>query len=151
MHLSFLLIAFACSSLLGRRYLRPSSRKTRVATQLIFDNKPFLMLAAELHNSSSSNLDYMKPIWPRLAAIPLNTVFTPLSWELIEPAEGKFDLTLVDGLLAQAREQNLHIVFLWLARLSAKKPKPPAPAPSPPSCVTFAHQSDPVSVSHLPR
>ena len=57
----------------------------------------------------------MKPIWPRLAAMDLNTVVTPLSWELIEPTEGKFDFTLVDGLLDQARQQHLHIVFLWLA------------------------------------
>ena len=43
------------------------------------------MLSGELHNSSSSSLDYMKPIWPGLAAMHLNTVVTPLSWELIEP------------------------------------------------------------------
>jgi len=60
------------------------------------------MLAAEIHNSSSSSLDYMRPIWPRLAAIPLNTVLTPLSWELIEPEEGKFDFTLIDGLIEDA-------------------------------------------------
>ena len=85
------------------------------ATQLIVDGKPFLMLSGELHNSSSSSLDYMKPIWPKLAAMGLNSVVTPLSWELIEPAEGSFDFTLVDGLLAQAREQHQKIVFLWLA------------------------------------
>ena len=45
----------------------------------------------------------------------LNTVVTPLSWELIEPIEGKYDFTLVDGLLAQAREAHERIVFLWLA------------------------------------
>jgi beta-galactosidase GanA len=84
-------------------------------TQLIVDGKPFLMLAGELHNSSSSSLDYMKPIWPKLAAMNLNTVLTPLSWELIEPEEGKYDFALVDGLLAQARESHQRIVFLWLA------------------------------------
>ncbi len=90
--------------------------ETRGATtQLIVDGKPFLMLSGELHNSSSSGLDYMKPIWPGLAAMHLNTVVTPLSWELIEPEEGKYDFGLVDGLLAQARENNQHIVFLWLA------------------------------------
>ncbi len=93
----------------------PHLEKRGVTTQLIVDGKPFLMLAGELNNSSSSSLDYMRPVWPRLAAMSLNTVLTPLSWELVEPVEGKFDFTLLDGLLAQAREQNLHIVFLWLA------------------------------------
>jgi hypothetical protein len=73
------------------------------------------MLSGELHNSSSSSLDYMKPEWPRLAAMSLNTVLTPISWELVEPTEGKYDFTLIDGLLAQARQQHMRIVFLWLA------------------------------------
>lgn len=83
--------------------------------QLVVDGKPFLILGGELHNSSSSSLDYMKPIWPKLAAMNLNTVVTPLSWELIEPEEGKYDFSLVDGLLSQARENHERIVFLWLA------------------------------------
>jgi beta-galactosidase GanA len=93
----------------------PHLERHGTATQLVVDGKPLLMLAAELHNSSSSSLDYMRPIWPRLAAIPLNTVLTPLSWELIEPQEGKFDFTLVDGLIQDARRNHLHLVFLWLA------------------------------------
>jgi len=93
----------------------PHLEKHGTATQLVVDGKPFLILGAELLNSSSSSLEYMRPIWPRLAAIPLNTVLTPLSWELIEPEEGKFDFTLVDGLIDGARQNKLHIVFLWLA------------------------------------
>lgn len=93
----------------------PHLEKRDGTTQLIVDGKPFFMFGGELFNSSSSSLEYMKPLWPRLAAIPLNTVLTPLSWELIEPTEGKYDFTLVDGLLGQAREQHVRVVFLWLA------------------------------------
>jgi beta-galactosidase GanA len=93
----------------------PHLEKRGSATQLIVAGKPFLILGGELHNSSSSSLAYMKPLWPQLAAMGLNTVVTPLSWELIEPIEGKYDFTPVDGLLAQAREAHERVVFLWLA------------------------------------
>jgi hypothetical protein len=93
----------------------PHLEKQGSATQLVVDGKPFLILAAELLNSSSSSLNYMRPIWPRLAAIPLNAVLNPLSWELIEPREGRFDFALLDGLIHDAKESNLRLVFLWLA------------------------------------
>jgi beta-galactosidase GanA len=93
----------------------PHLEKRGEATQLIVDGKPFLMLSGELHNSSSSSLEYMKPIWPKLKTMGLNSVVTPLSWELVEPKEGSFDFTLVDGLIEQARHENERIVFLWLA------------------------------------
>jgi hypothetical protein len=55
----------------------------------------------------------MKPLWPRLKAMHLNTVLAPVSWALLEPSEGKFDYTLVDGLIRDARAQDLHLVLLW--------------------------------------
>src|SRR3954466_13280898 len=103
------------ATILAQSNAAPHLEKRGAATQLIVDGKPFLMLSGELHNSSSSNLDYMKPIWTKLAAMGINTVVTPLSWELVEPEEGKFDFTLVDGLLQQARNEHERIVFLWLA------------------------------------
>ena len=48
----------------------PHLEKRGVATQLIVDGKPFLMLGGELYNSSSSSLDYMKPLWLKLAGYP---------------------------------------------------------------------------------
>jgi beta-galactosidase GanA len=93
----------------------PQLEKHGDATQLLVDGKPYVMLAGELFNSSSSSLAYMQPEWAKLSAMGLNTVLTPVSWELVEPTEGQYDFTLVDGLLAQAREQHMHIVFLWLA------------------------------------
>jgi beta-galactosidase GanA len=108
-------IALSASSALAQPAAAPHLEKREAATQLIVDGQPFLMLSGELHNSSSSSLEYMKPIWPQLKAMGLNSVVTPLSWELIEPEEGKFDFVLVDGLLRQARENQQRIVFLWLA------------------------------------
>ncbi|HTU11373.1 MAG TPA: DUF5597 domain-containing protein [Allosphingosinicella sp.] len=83
------------------------------ARQLIVDGAPFLILGGELANSSASSRDHMRPIWPWLRAMNLNTVLMPVSWELIEPAEGRFDFTLVDGLLADARAADQRIVILW--------------------------------------
>jgi len=80
---------------------------------LIVDGNPFLVLAGELHNNSATSLEYMKPIWPRLAAMHLNTVLAAISWALLEPTEGKFDYTLVDGLIRDARAHNLRLVLLW--------------------------------------
>jgi hypothetical protein len=91
----------------------PRLQKQGTATQLIVDGKPFLMLAGELHNSSASSLEYLKPIWPRLAAMHINTVLTPVYWELFEPKEGQFDFTLVDGQIEEARRSNMRLVFLW--------------------------------------
>ncbi len=91
----------------------PHLQKQGAATQLIVDGKPLLMLAGELHNSSASSLDYLKPIWPRLVAMHINTVLTPVYWELLEPKEGQFDFTLVDGQIQDAQSNNLRLVFLW--------------------------------------
>jgi len=93
--------------------LSPRLQTSGGATQLFVDGKPFLILGGELFNNSATSLDYMKPIWPRLTAMHLNTVLAPISWALLEPSEGKFDFTLVDGLIAGARAHNLRLVFLW--------------------------------------
>ena len=93
----------------------PYLRIQGTATQLIVDDKPFLALAGELGNSSSSSLEYMRPIWPKLAALNLNTVLIPVYWELIEPQEGQFDFGLVDGLIQDARRHKLRLVPLWFA------------------------------------
>jgi beta-galactosidase GanA len=114
--LFLLLLAGPPSAALRAQNASAPHLETRgAARQLIVDGKPFFILGGELYNSSSSSLDYMKPIWPQLAAMGLNTVVTPLSWELIEPDEGKYDFSLVDGLLDQARAAHERVVFLWLA------------------------------------
>lgn len=82
-------------------------------TQLLVDNKPYLILGGELGNSSASSNDYMRMIWPKLQQMNLNTVIAPVYWELMEPAEGRFDFALIDSLLVNARLHGMKLVLLW--------------------------------------
>lgn len=91
----------------------PRLEKRGAATQLIVDGKPYLVLGGETANTASSSLDYMAAVWPRLAKMGLNTGLIAIAWDWIEPEEGRFDFTLVDGMLRQAREQNMRVAIVW--------------------------------------
>lgn len=91
----------------------PFLQKKGNKTQLIVNNKPFIIRGGELGNSSATSMESMEPIWSKLSDMNLNTVLTPVYWELIEPQEGKFDFSLVDDLILKARKENLKLVFLW--------------------------------------
>ena len=93
----------------------PHLKKQGAATQLIVDDKPFLVLGGELHNSTSSSLDYLEPRLAMFSEAHLNTVLAAVCWDLIEPVEGKFDFSLVDGLINSARRNNLRVGILWFA------------------------------------
>jgi beta-galactosidase GanA len=80
---------------------------------MIVDGKPFLMLAGELRNSTTSSLEFMKPVWSKLEALHLNTVLAAVQWELMEPKPGQFDFTLVDAQIQAAQDHNLRLAFLW--------------------------------------
>jgi beta-galactosidase GanA len=82
---------------------------------LVVDGKPFVALAGELGNDASTSLDHLRPIWPTLVQMNLNTVLPCAYWELMEPEQGKFDFTLVDGIIQEARRHNLRIGFVWFA------------------------------------
>jgi len=91
----------------------PHLQKQGTATQLIVDGKPFLVLGGELSNSSGTSPDYMKPLWPKLVDAKLNTVLAGVSWNQIEPHEGKFDFSALDGVIRDARVHNLRLMLLW--------------------------------------
>src|ERR1700676_2460715 len=83
------------------------------ATRLIVNSRPMLIIGGELGNSSPSSAAYMAPHWAHLHQMNLNTVLAPVSWELIEPAPGRFDWGSVDALIAAARANRLKLVLLW--------------------------------------
>ncbi|HVC45785.1 MAG TPA: DUF5597 domain-containing protein [Terracidiphilus sp.] len=79
---------------------------------LMVDGKPYLMLGVQANNSSAwpASLD---KVWPAAMTLHANTVELPIYWEQLEPAEGKFDFSVVDLIVKQARDDHLHLVLLW--------------------------------------
>lgn len=98
----------------GEQIMIPRIQNDNGIPTLYVHDKPFFARSGEIHNSSSSNLDYMEEhVWPALRELNMNSVIVPLYWETMEPQEGIFDFTLLDGLIGQAREEQKHLIFLW--------------------------------------
>lgn len=74
---------------------------------------PFLVVGGELHNSSASTPSEIVRALDAASALGVETVLAPISWELVEPTEGQFDLSLVDVLVAEASSRRLHLIPLW--------------------------------------
>ena len=81
--------------------------------RIVANGKPMLMIGGELGNSSASTPDDVKRTFAHLHKMGLNTVLAPVSWELIEPVEGRFDMSSLDVILTEARRNDLKVVLLW--------------------------------------
>lgn len=81
---------------------------------LIVDRAPFLVLGAQMNNSSAWPA-MLPQVWPVMEYMHVNTVEAPIYWEQFEPRPGEYDSTNIDALLAGAREHNLRLVLLWFA------------------------------------
>lgn len=81
---------------------------------LYVDGKPFFVLGGQVHNSSAWP-SVLPSVWAAMGALHANTLEVPIYWEQVEPEEGRYDLSLVDTLLTQAREHGVHLVLLWFA------------------------------------
>jgi hypothetical protein len=80
--------------------------------QLYVDGKPFLMLSAQLWNSSAWPVVTNK-FWPQLRELNANTLEAPVYWQNIEPEPGKFNFKELDDLILNARKEKLKLVLLW--------------------------------------
>jgi Domain of unknown function (DUF5597)/Beta-galactosidase len=81
---------------------------------LLVDGQPFFVLGGQAHNSSAWPA-LLPRLWTAAAVLHANTLEVPVYWEQLEPQEGKFDFSLVDTLLTQARAHGTRLVLLWFA------------------------------------
>lgn len=92
----------------------PEIRRVQGIPTMYVDDEPFLALAGEVHNSAAYSLESMETqVWAKIEGMHLNTLIVPLYWETIEPEKGCYRFTLIDGLIGQALERGMHLIFLW--------------------------------------
>lgn len=118
-------ITTICAATLALAACAPAPEKTTAAapaphlekrgevTQLIVNGKPYLALACELKNSSASSREYMSQRWAQLKQAGINTVLAVVTWEQLEKEEGKYDFSVVDALVEDARANDLKLAILW--------------------------------------
>jgi hypothetical protein len=80
--------------------------------QLYVDGKPFLILGAQLWNSSAWPTITDK-FWSQLRDLNANTLEAPVYWQNVEPEPGKFNFKELDDLILNARKEKLKLVLLW--------------------------------------
>jgi hypothetical protein len=91
----------------------PHLEKRGLATQMIVDGKPFLILGGEPPTSAPSNLEYLRYMDEVMVATHHNTTAIAIGWNWIELEKGKFDFKIVDAAIKDAKEYGLRVVLLW--------------------------------------
>jgi hypothetical protein len=81
---------------------------------LLVDGEPFFMFGGQSANSST--WPKMLPgVWSTIESMHANTLEIPIYWEQFEPEPGKFDYSMIQMVLDQARERDVRLVLLWFA------------------------------------
>lgn len=110
---SIVLVAllFPGIGLVGQKPL-PEIRKEGNKHVFYLDEEPFLILGAQLWNSSVWP-QITDQFWEQAKTLGCNTIEAPIYWQNIEPEPGKFNFKELDHLILKAREQGLRLVLLW--------------------------------------
>lgn len=95
------------------RFLRSTDGRLRWEVA----GRPFRLLGGETHNSAGSCLAHLDGVIDHAVALGCNGLIVPLSWELVEPVEGRFDLSLAEGILERLRRRGLRWVPLWFGAI----------------------------------
>lgn len=90
----------------------PHFEQGKAHTGFIVDGEPYLALAVQANNASNYPA-MLETVWPMMDRLHANTLLMPVAWEQVEPVEGRFDLSFVDTLVAEARAHDKRLVLLW--------------------------------------
>lgn len=90
----------------------PLIEKANNRFSFVVDGKPFIIMGAQAHNSSAWPA-ILPNVWRATDRLGVNTVELPIYWEQIEPRPNDFDFSIVDTLIAQARQHHVRLVLLW--------------------------------------
>lgn len=112
---NFCISLLLCLLVLGAQAQRQPRLEYRgnSTARIVVNDRPMLMIGGELGNSSASTPEDVKRTFSHLHKLGLNTVLVPVSWELIEPQEGKYDMGTLDAILSEASRNELKVVLLW--------------------------------------
>lgn len=91
----------------------PNLDKNGNTTKMMVDGKPFVILGAEMHNSTGSDTTAVTAVMKQAKSLHMNTVLGYAYWEMVEPEEGKFNFELVDHLIDAARKEDLKLILVW--------------------------------------
>jgi Domain of unknown function (DUF5597)/Beta-galactosidase len=90
----------------------PSFAQKEGRHALIVDGAPFLILGGQCGNSSAWPAE-LPGVWSAIERMHANTLEAPVYWEQFEPEPGRFDPSIVDIMIQQAREHHVRLVLLW--------------------------------------
>ncbi|KAL2839340.1 glycoside hydrolase superfamily [Aspergillus pseudodeflectus] len=91
----------------------PHLHKIAQGWELLVDGKPYLILGAELQNSSMSSARYMDTVWQKIADMGVNTVLGAVAWEDIEVEEGQYQFSELDLVIRGAASHGLRLIITW--------------------------------------
>ena len=108
-----LLFSLVCESSYSQSLA--SLKKIDGTMRLIQDNRPMILLSGELHNSTSSTPISFRKAMATVRKMGLNALIGSVSWEQVEPREGKYDFSVLDSMIRIADEARMPLVLIWFA------------------------------------
>ena len=124
----FSLFATACSDNNNETYVEPILSQIEVSklvtennkTYVSVDGKPFPFLGAQIRLDALLNCDKMtinevENYFKKAQELGLNCVQIPISWNMVEPKENKYDYSIVNSILQFVNKYNLKMELLWFS------------------------------------